>query len=90
MAAPSNAAAEAYVRTLISAYENELTGRAADLFGNTTVQCAATGGRETECPVLIPYRRRRSCAIAKGSVFVEQSASGLRQSSRAWKRPNSV
>lgn len=82
-APPSKEAAASYVRTLIPDYEKELKARGADLFGRTTVECAATGGPETECVVQVPYRRLQTCAIARGSVFVEQSGSKLRQSSRS-------
>jgi hypothetical protein len=58
LAAPSNAAAQAYVTALIPRYENELKAKGADLFGTISVQCAATGGPETECLVQIPYRTR--------------------------------
>jgi hypothetical protein len=81
-AAPSNAAAQAYVTGLIPGYENELKATGADLFGTISVQCAATGGPETECLVQIPYRRLGTCAIAKGSVFVEQASGGLRKANR--------
>lgn len=79
---PAIDASQAYVTGLIPAYEAKLKARGADLFGKTTVQCAATGGRQVECLVEIPYRRLQSCAIAKGSVFVQNGSSGLEQSQR--------
>jgi hypothetical protein len=80
--APSNSAARAYVSGLVPGYKNELKAKGADLFGTISVRCAATGGPETECLVQIPYRRLGTCAIAKGSVFVEQASGGLRKANR--------
>jgi hypothetical protein len=71
------------VTGLIPGYENELKVKGADLFGTTSVQCAATGGPDVECLVQIPYRRLSTCAVAKGSVFVEQTASGLQKANRS-------
>lgn len=80
---PSIDAAQAYVTGLVPAYEAKLKGRGADLFGKSTVQCAATGGPEVECLVEIPYRRLQSCAMARGSVFVQHGPGGIEQSQRS-------
>jgi hypothetical protein len=76
---PSIGDAESYARSLLPGYLSELRNRGADLFGKTVVQCAPTGGPELECLVRIPYRRLESCAVAKGSVFVEATPSGLQK-----------
>lgn len=82
-AAPTSAESASYVRGLIPAYEDKIKARGGDLFGHVTVQCAATGGPGVECLVEIPYRRMKTCAKAKGSVFVEKTSSGVQQSNRS-------
>lgn len=57
-------------------YRAALRKRGAGTFGDTTVECAATGGPRTECRVSIPYMRLSECAVASGTVMVTDSGDG--------------
>lgn len=57
-------------------YRAALRKRGAGTFGDTTVECAATGGPRTECRVSIDYMRLSECAQATGTVFVVDRGDG--------------
>jgi hypothetical protein len=75
--APSPTEAKVFVETrAVPQYRAALRKRGAGTFGDTTVECAATGGPRTECRVSIPYMRLSECAVASGTVMVTDNGDG--------------
>jgi hypothetical protein len=74
---PSLSEAKAAVEDTIPEVKSNIRDIGADLIGTPSVQCAATGGPETECKMEIPFRRLDECAIATANVLFITGEDGI-------------
>lgn len=49
---------------------SELRQDGVQAFGDTAIQCAPTGGPETECLIDVPFVRHNQCGVARRRVLV--------------------
>jgi hypothetical protein len=75
--APSLAESKSFVEDFIPEVKTNIKKIGADLLGTPSVQCAATGGPETECVLEIPFRRLDECAVASTNVMVVNGEDGI-------------
>jgi hypothetical protein len=58
------------VESIVPDIRSQLRQDGAQAFGDTAIQCAPTGGPETECLIEVPFMRFDQCGIARRRVLV--------------------
>jgi hypothetical protein len=58
------------VESIVPDIRSQLRQDGVQAFGDTAIQCAPTGGPETECLIEVPFIRHDQCGIARRRVLV--------------------
>jgi len=59
------------VESVVPGIRSQLRQDGVQAFGDTAIQCAPTGGPETECLIEVPFIRHDQCGIARRRVLVK-------------------